>query len=241
MRVSVDDPNSWPSSVRDGCGELARRASPNPRYIEDLHLSGDDEDEFRSLFAGCRIVAYHATRLLPHEVEDVSVGGLRRLTPELVLHRIQKAHDCGHITEEERAAFSDAHVFATGEARNRKDQICFFLSETTLTDRVYGIHPLMREWGGEAISMSSRGVAFSPRLRELGLPAIVVATLDLDQGWRVHSVWPGMQEVFVSRWVGLDDIDADVYYRGDVPGEYIEAVWCPGEPAYERFLDLPQN
>jgi hypothetical protein len=206
--------------------------------MDELNLSHEDEDEFRNLFEGHRIVAHHATRLLPNEVEDVRTGGLRRLTSGLVLERIKNAEVFGHITEGEQKTFGNAHVFATHEAEHRKDRICFFLSETTLVDRVHGVRPLMREWGGEALSMSSRGVDLRPRLAELGTPAIVVATIDLHEGWRVHSVWPGLQQVFVGRWVGLDDADADVHYHDDVPGEFVEAVWLPGDSDYDRFGGL---
>jgi len=241
VRITVDDPQTWPAEVQAACEELAARAMDSPEYVSDLNLSSENEDSFRTLLRGHLVVAFHATRLLPHEVQGIRTGGLRRLTAELVMDRVEQASNHGLITDEERAALRGAHVFATGEARNREGRVCFFLSESTLRNRLHGVRPLMREWGGEAISMSSGGAGFRPRLRQLGAPAIVVATLNLDQGQRVHSVWPGVQDVFVGRWLGLDDVDADVHFRDDVPAQHIEAVWLPGHAEYDRFPGLPRE
>lgn len=85
--------------------------------------------------------------------------------------------------------------------------------------------------------MSSRGVALRSRLRQLGTRAIVVATLRLNECHDVHAVYPGVQPIFVGHWAGLT-FDADVFYQADVAGEFIEAVWMPGDAGYDQFPNL---
>lgn len=135
MRISVDDPDSWPREAREACVELARRANDEPEYISDLNLTTEEEDAFRTLLSGHHVTAYHVSRLLPHEVDGIKRDGLRQLTEDLVRDRILAAGQNGFLTHDEALALNSAHVFAAGEARNRENRVCFFLSETTLTDR----------------------------------------------------------------------------------------------------------
>jgi hypothetical protein len=237
MRIDVDDQTSWPAPLVGACESLAARGDPSPETVDDLDLESDNEDSFRTLLAGHGVVAYHATRLLPHEVERIRAEGLRRLTPELVADRLDEARAHGDITTAEYAELKDAHVFATGEAENRKNRLCCVLGAAAMRDSPWGTNPLLREWGGEAFSMSKRGVALRPMLGRLGSPAIVVVTLRLDEGYRIHAVYPGVQQVFVGHWAGLS-LFADVFYAADLPGEHIETVGLPGDPEYDRFPDI---
>jgi hypothetical protein len=237
--VAADDIRTWPAPVRERCKQLALFAERNPEYVSDLNLDTAGEDEFRARFRSHRVIAFHATRLLPHELESISTVGLRQLTPDLMEQKIDDAARHGFLSDSERARFHQAHVFSSGEHLNREARVCFFLSEKTMKERSQGLVPLLLSWGGEAIKMSSKGHELRARLRELGQPTIVVAAIRLDEGRNVHSVWPGMQEAFLGRWLRINDTDADVHYRSDVPGEFIRATWVPGDPNYDRFPDLP--
>jgi hypothetical protein len=47
-----------------------------------------------------------------------------------------------------------------------------------------------------------------------------------------------LREVFMGSWVGLDDVDADVHYRADVPPEQVVGVWIPGDVEFDRYPKL---
>lgn len=91
--------------------------------MTDLDLSIENEDPFRELFRGSVLRAYHATRLLPHEVEGIRSHGLRLASEELVTSRLSQAFEVGLIDETLRGALFAGSVFAKRDADNRKDQV----------------------------------------------------------------------------------------------------------------------
>jgi hypothetical protein len=65
--------------------------------------------------------------------------------------------------------------------------------------------------------MSSAGDALRPLLGALGKPAIVVARVDLSTS--THLCFPALQKLFLGRFLSLDGIEADVFYKAAVPQE----------------------
>jgi hypothetical protein len=208
-------------------------------YVSDLPLPFELEDEFQHGLAGHLLRAYHATRLLPHEVEMIREQGLRLLTEELVLDRVDAAWRHSFVSDEEAEVLRSSHVFAhRGQAWNRANQICLLLSTNSMENRGKGIQWLLRTWGGEAVQMSSGHEHLSERVNQLGNPAIVVADLDLNDGEK-HALFPGLHKAFVGRMIGLEGIDADIFYRSPIPPDRIAAIWQPGDPEYDRYAGLP--
>src|SRR5438132_14434734 len=94
MIVDVDDPQTWPPDVRREAQAIADSVRGKAKYVSDLPIPIEGEDPFRALLAGHPLVAYHATRLLDHEVAMIREQGLRPLTAKLVEDRIEAAY--GH-------------------------------------------------------------------------------------------------------------------------------------------------
>jgi hypothetical protein len=145
------------------------------------------EDDFRSLFSDTSIRAFHATRLLPHEERDVRHRGLRVLTEGLVIDRIERAVDAGGLSRKTADRLLRSHVF-THEWDHREGQVCFFLSRYVLARQVGAVSGLLRYWGGEAMSMSSKSLEHRDALEQLGRPAIVAADLDLSGSRQTHRI-----------------------------------------------------
>lgn len=237
--VDVDDRSSWPPRVTEAVGQWAERYRGTTKYTSDLALPLEAEGPFRDLLAGRLLRAYHCTRLLPHEVETVRTGGLRPLTAELIRDRIDAARTHGSISPTEASQLREAHVFATGEQRNRERQVCLILSKRVFRENPQGCEPLLTTWGGEGMYMSSRGAPLRDRFGDLGSPAVVIALLDLGRRNLEHSVFPALHKVFVGAALGLAGVWADVFYRSAVLPEHLERILQPGDPDFEGFGCMP--
>ena len=234
--LDVDDMSTWPVAVTERTQVLGDELRNTTEYTNDLEVPFHAEDDFRALLGGCLVRAYHATRLLEHEVQMIRTQGLRTLSLELVNEKIESAREQSCISPSEYDLLKSAHVFAVGEEANRSGECSFFLPVSMLDFRSSGVNPLLRSWGGEAFSMSSGAQQLPDLLAGLGRPAIVVANIDLSPGR--HLVFPGVQQLFVGRYLGLRDVLAGVHYSSPVPAECIVEIWQPGGDEFDRFEDL---
>lgn len=216
---------------------MAGRLAGTTEFATDLELPGGYDDEFRPLLAGHRLRAYHATRLLPQEIDLICSQGLELLTPGLVERRLRLLGETGLVTVDELDELRANTVFALNEQANREHQVCLFLAEATFSDQA-GLWRLLETWGGEAIFWGvENDSALIGRLRSTGQPAIVVAHLKgFEAGWRRHSVWPSLPKNFIATLLNLDNRGAEVFYRAPIPGNRIEDIWIPGHRDFERHL-----
>lgn len=241
--IDVDDPGSWPDDLREAVSELAE-AQGSPEHLDEIDLP-DDGDDFQELIRGRLVRAFHATRLLEHEIANIRFGGLAPLSQALIERRIQGAVIAGDL--EQLAGESLLHGNALKSRRNelRADQVCLFLSDCVMRDEVGGIWKLLTIWGGEGINFTHAGNAHKEVLR-IGQPAIVVAHLDLSGNTISYNCWPELRRIFVGRWLGFGvnkegRFGASLYYYGAIPGNRVEDVLIPGHPAYDRYPDLPRE
>ena len=119
--VDPDDSSSWPDPVRALCREWDERVPPAD-FISDLEVDDVADGDIRAALQGRRIRAYHATRLLVHEVDGIRRHGLRVFSRELFEDRINAAYAHGHLTGAERDELQSAHMFAVGEDSARGDR-----------------------------------------------------------------------------------------------------------------------
>lgn len=205
--------------------------------MSDLDVDPDEEDRFRRLLDGHAVRAYHATRLLPHEVEGIRNEGLHRLDADLIQKRLESAAALGVLTDVQANRLRESHMLTGIDTGRREGQVCLFLSRSTFEEE-HGLWRLFATWGGEAIYFGAgRGTDLSSHLLTIGEPALVVAALDdLHQGWRVHYVAPGLARAFVAAFLGLDDQGADIHYLSSIASSAIEDVWQPGYPSFDHHL-----
>lgn len=238
--IDLDDKGTWPSSVVAVVEEYAERLRGSTKYTPDLDIDSDDERRMDAVLRGHRLLVYHCTRLLPHENGMIRTAGLRLLTHELVRDRIDQAHAHAHITDDEREAFHDSHVFAAGGHRNRENGASVIVGTWPFHGRPHACNPLLSIWGGEAMYMSGERIN-EQRLRQLGRPSIVVAQLLFDPPERIASYSRTLLRAFVGTRLGLEEPSTQLHLREPLLPEEIADVWHPGDPNYDRFPGLPQR
>ncbi|MDQ3678293.1 MAG: hypothetical protein M3401_16095 [Actinomycetota bacterium] len=231
--IDVDLLESWADATRRWAEEQAARFDGSMGPLADLAISPELEDEFRQTFGPRKAVAHHCTRLLPHEADTIRQRGLRLLDEDLVADRIAAAVEAGALSDEQRRKAETGNIYAIRNTRSRTQKICFIVGRAAFDDDPGGCDPLLRYWGGEAIRGGPDDV---PEFATIGVPSIVVATLNLTRPHNACS-WPALSKLFVGKLLGLSE-HADVHYRQPVPGSDIVAIWQPGDVDYDRHADL---
>ncbi|MFI7356072.1 hypothetical protein ACIBTP_19255 [Streptomyces avidinii] len=239
--IEIDRPGVWPDEltayVKAAAG-LVGGFTTYAELCEDGEL-GDFDPGLRELLARRLLRTFHATRLLDYEVDDIKAQGLRRLTPQLLEDRQDKALAAGVITAEEHKTLCESSVFKTERfARFRLNKICVVGNRQPLHDRRIGDQ--FSFWGGEA---QYNGAGWeklaSDRVKRLGRPALVVALLDVTDPKVAVLSSRELVCPFVGSFMGLPEVGCQIDYGADVPGSRIEAVWQPGDAAYDEFERLP--
>jgi len=164
--VDIDRPGSWTADVLEIVERAIDRA-PEPEWREDPfdHFGWEfdsEEIELRHEMRNDRLVGYHATRLLPHEIASIrSLTGLEVLTEELRLRKVIEAED--RYPE----AFSDDPNGTVlmrsgpndwqGTADVRLGSIDFVAPFRLFELHAGGLMNLLDTWGGETLGWTRGG------------------------------------------------------------------------------------
>src|SRR5205814_66629 len=92
--IDLDDPGTWPDQFRSVVEEVTFDAD------EEGLFDPSQEETALSALSGCRLRAYHCTRLTEREAGNVLSQGLQLLSPSLVRRRLADAVTDGHLTAE---------------------------------------------------------------------------------------------------------------------------------------------
>ncbi|WP_162793138.1 DUF1974 domain-containing protein [Streptomyces globosus] len=241
--IEIDRPGEWPGDLTayvkaaaDAVGDVATYAE----LREDGAL-GDLDLGLRELLVGRLLRTFHATRLLDYEVGDVKADGLRRLTPQLLQDRQDKAFAAGVITAGEHEALRESSVFKTDPyVKYRVGKICVIGNRQPLHDRRIGDQ--FSFWGGEAqYSSELWSKSSSDRVKKLGRPALVVALLNASNPKVAVLSYRELIYPFVGSYIGLPEVGCQIDYEADVLGDQIESVWQPGDAEYDQFPRFPRS
>lgn len=238
LLVDFDDWGTWPTAVIELVNDLVDQLGESTEFTPDLPISPNAEEEIRSRLDGCKLLAFHATRLLEHEVSEIRSMGLRRLSRDLLENRISAAHSRGLLSDAERDRCRARNVYAIDNVIGREGQICLVWGRRTLDEEAHGLSPFLGGWGGEAMN-GGPGPDEDPVLQRLGRPALVVAAVDLGAGERSPFTAPSLTKVFLGTRLGLRDAGGEVHTFADIPAEDIIDIWQPGHPQYDRHRELP--
>ena len=232
--IDVDDRRTWPERIQTCVDEWATHYRGTTKYTADLPVPLEDEAAFRALFRGHLLRVYHCTKLLPYELAMIKTDGLRPLSANLVLDRINAARAAGVFSHDEAEELRRGHVFAMGEHQHRNSQVCFLLSKGMFRYHRDGCAPLLGTWGGEAIYRASGTQHLQERLRSIGVPTVVQAAVDLFSGGD-HLFFAALHKTFLGVRLGLKDAGSDVFYRSAVPAANIERIVQVGHCAYRAL------
>jgi hypothetical protein len=241
VAIDVDAAVTWPLKVRRNAEAIANVVRGQGRYVTDLSAPPGAADEFRRFFVGSLLRAYHATRLLDHEVAMIRGRGLRTLTEDLLVERIERAHEFGYVSPEDRDSLLAGHVFAAGRFYGRVGHVSLFVSKSPLDKQVHAVRPPLTTWGGEGIYMGHGAYSLRETLRGMGTPTIVVVDVDLGPDPQVHGIYPDLWKLFVARLLGHEPLSSDLLYKTSVPPGGVVDFWGPGHPEYDAHKRLPRS
>jgi hypothetical protein len=237
--VDLDDESSWPETVRSFVADQVARSVGSTEFTADLPSELVERgEEFHAVFGDRRLLAFHATSLLDHEIGEVHDDGLRCLSADLVAEKISGAYSQAAISTAQRDQCLAQNVYAIDNTVGRVGRVCLVLGRSIFDGHGGGLTPSLGGWGGEAMN-GGPGPDEDPILRELGHPSIVAVATDLGvPGDRPYAA-PGLAKVFVGRRLGLEDACGEIHVKADIPAEDILAIWHPGDPDYDRHRSLP--
>lgn len=235
--VDPDDARTWPEAVRAYVDSWAERLAGTTEYPEDLAIPLEDGERFLGFLEGRPVRAYHCTRLLDAEVDDVRERGLAALDEELVVRKITSAHAAGALTEAECDYLSQHHLYAVGNTTGRPGKVCVLIGRIAL-DEDGGLDRLLTLWGGEAIFWGHDRTPMAERLKELGRPTVVA--MDLDFSGRSGVLFlPPLPRLFVAKVLGLSQAYGEAHIPGPIIGAEVVGIWQPGDPEYDGHARLP--
>jgi hypothetical protein len=76
-------------------------------------------------------------------------------------------------------------------------------------------------------------------LKSLGRPTIVKAAIRVHADSNMHSCFPGLSNLLVGSYKGLNDVHGDVFHHESIPPQDVLEIWQPGDTSYATFPDLP--
>jgi hypothetical protein len=237
--IEIDDPKTWALNLCSAVSRAAAKLQGTAAFPGDLRLDPWDLSEIRDALAGVRVLLFHASRLVPHEVDDIHRSGLKRLNAELIEAKVRAALAKGYLTASEAHDLHAHHAPLDGSTGHRAGQVCAIASQRQFDDNPHGVLPLLTQWGGEALYWSHQQHSpLTPTLERLGTPAIVA--LEAPAIRCGDSWFPDLEALLVATALGATDVGADVYLRSDVPAADIRGVWSPGTPEYDVHPFLPR-
>jgi hypothetical protein len=236
--IHLDEQSSWPGSISLFVERWTSKLAGSTEFASDLSSSLlEQEDEFRRLLTGNKLMAYHCTRLLDAEVPLIRGQGLCALSPQLVETKLRLAEEEGALESSTQETLVSGNVFAIDNAAGRANKICFVAGRNALDRHADGLSPLLGGWGGEAMNGWARPDQ-NPILSSIGCPAIIAASIDVNSGDHTAMVFPGLAKAFVGVALGLADAGCEIHLFTDVPGSDVVDIWQPGHPEYDRHALL---
>jgi len=170
-----------------------------------------------------KLVGIHCTRLLNEEIESLKEDGLKPLSQELAISKIELANSKGVLSDKLKI-----ELLTKDEYRLdcRTDMAYFFHCLSTLKEE-HGLRKLFGYWGGEAIYMYNND---SEELKTIGTPCIVILSVKISE---LESFLPLSERMIRGLFKNdFDSQDSDSTMRK--PVKVLEVI----EHSMEKFEEL---
>jgi len=238
MIVDVDNPDTWPSGVAKIVATCVANFQGRDTSLSDLATeAGRLDAEIGLLLAGHRLRAYHCTRLLDREVARIQAEGLHPSSERLRQDKLSAARANGDLTDDQYAILQRSQTVGDLYGLKTFSRIHLFTSTLELESHLSELASYLTYWGGEALFDGTAGLR--EVLGGLGRPAIICAGLDVEQIRGIDESLTAPFVATIAQWPP-EHRGAVVRYGAAIPGDDIEAIWRPGDPAYDRFPGLPR-
>lgn len=251
--LDLSDDMSWPGCVHAALADAremlaafeAERQAIDRRARDDILLRINPPDNphaaARATLIGSidatvgqgTILAWHCTRLLPHERDWIEQGGLGRHSRDLFVRRMNAAVAAGALCQ----ADADRRLRHSqiGE-RGRDGLLHLILNRAILRDEL-DIADLLRNWGGEAIynnlgrggdnPVSPIAVQSRASIIEVEVPVGDLARLPLSIGEQIVNRHADSQDILTEHGWGTN-----AKLVSDLPASNVRAIVQVGD---ERF------
>lgn len=197
--IDPDNPLTWPNMLRDS----ARGRNILLR------------DEILSKYF---VRTYHATRLLPHEIDDIEQSGLQPLSKQLIQTKMQAAISRGYIDSDILRVANTGNAYSRNMAHYRDGLLCSVLGRSALGSPA-GISGLMGCWGGEAMHCHDREA--KKILSKIGRPYLIV--IDQDLSLPEVRIF-GRDSMYLNRGGSELEPSRDIFQRGPIPPSQISQI-----------------
>lgn len=194
--VDIDNQATWSEEIVT----FVQERSESINLEENSSMSIGDEI-LLPLLNGSYLLVYHATRLLPHEKEDILENGLQFLTEELVERKIRKAVHHGYLTAKIGEELRHGSTLKTRPEEQRANQICFVVGKSPFEHEEPGLSNLFDIWGGESINYTCTGDNHMSCLKEIGEPAVIRALVPITPQSSV-DIYPELTVSFIEAFRG---------------------------------------
>jgi hypothetical protein len=246
MNIDLGIPESWIEDARAIAVAVAAdiRAREGDAVTKtpasDLKWRSPDEDavlekRLRSAMRGHGVLVYHATRLLPHEVDWIRNEGISPLTSDLRERKLRLARDA----YPEVLASGDVELLKNsgplnwGTGQNVRLGQLWAVAPLSAFQDPAGFERLLGNWGGESIYWTAarndveaeRIRLVFERLNALSSPSIVEFTIDSAKLWRVPDIWKVMVGVLLS----ARDASNGWFTDSRVPAGDVISILQPGD------------
>lgn len=252
MNIDLGAPLTWPPEVTaivdDVASTISRRdggavLSQTPACDLDWRGPDDDADleqRVRAAMSGRHILVYHATRLLPHEVDWIKNQGIGPLSRELRAEKLERAaatyphlvtaDDVLLVMNSGPLSWESHHQVRVGQL--------WVVAPIDAFAQSNGFETLLGDWGGESIAWAAEGqtpVAEACRsvideLNAVSVPSIVELGVDPQNlNW-----WTDIWKVLVGRLLGAREAWNEWIITSHVPAGQVFSILQPDDPRWPR-------
>ncbi len=233
--IDPGQPDTWPTDVRDHVHRLALSCKANPQNSEDTPScelvpetidAYTAEREFLEVLEDRRIVLYHATCLLPHEVARVQQLGLLTLSEEGRDRRLDKVIELyGKVINPERLEALRRSGSLARDPNRRSARLGVLYGVTPLGDILEdagsSMTVFLENWGGESFycaAYSDEDVAETIReLTHQSIATIVEFTVPASWLDSYSYVW----QIFVGQLHGWEGACGEFRIGQSIPPQQI--------------------
>jgi hypothetical protein len=203
----------------------------------DLWLTDDDRATILAALDGVSIRVFHASRLLPFELDEIRREGLQLASKELFAAKVAGAVHGLLSAAEGTELLRSAEPLDGSDGAARVAQVCVSAGTAVYRDAAHAVRPLLQSWGGEVLYFAHEQDGLGKRLHELGTPTIIEVSLP---SVRTQDLWfPDVEQCLVGTLLSFSDVGSDVFIRGSaVPPEDILAMHQPGGEWWRQFSKL---
>jgi hypothetical protein len=238
--IDIDDTGTWPASLLEVVQEAAVECDGVESTI-DVRLNDDVTARVVKELDGLAVRVFHATRLLPHEVERIRASGLEPLSDELVAWRLKRAAEMGLLSNHDVSELQ-AHRRTRDPGQAGTHRAGYLFASASLRPfitRPSDVWPLMASWGGEDLYMAHERTELGARLRLIGKPTLV--ELEAPASGATARWMPPLAQALVGAAVDLEDPGSGIAIPirdGALP---VRAVLQPGDEEYDRHPWAPRG